>query len=294
MNLRSHMAPDSKQLAQFQDQGYFIARGVLSRDQAMEVRGVIKDHIQRPDVANIGHDADPMDPMKDDTPDARAARFRKLGNLGVASPVLWQNVYTNPNVLGLARHYLGNDVLLKFNSCFLKPAKTGSATPWHQDNGLWRDGETEPFNFWIAIDPATQANGCLQFIPGTHREAITPHVLYNDSIHGELPHEAVDAMKAKHGGVHHIELEPGDAVCWQSSLYHYSPPNASPNSRVAVAGVMTNPTIAERTIRFKSLTWCMRGGDIIHSFPPEKFTVPGEPRPIPPFPTAEAALPTGA
>ena len=179
-------------------------------------------------------------------------------------------------------------MLLKFGSCFLKPAKTGSATPWHQDNALWRDGETGPFNFWIAIDPATRANGCLQVIPGTHREPITPHVLYEDSIHPELPREAVAAMKDKHGQARHIELEPGDAVCWHSSLYHYSPPNPSPNSRIAVAGVYSNPAIAEKTPRFKTLHWCMRDGEVCTAFPPEPLTVPGEPIEPAPAPRVEA------
>ena len=77
------------------------------------------------------------------------------------------------------------------SSVFVKPAKSGAATPWHQDNGLWRDGETEPFNFWMALDPAKRENGCLQFIPGSHKTEIVEHVLYADSIHGELPRERV-------------------------------------------------------------------------------------------------------
>lgn len=283
--------PTAQQLAQWQESGYFIARGVIPRDLAMEVRGVIKDHIQRPESEAAGDLADPMDPMEDDTPQARTARFRKLAGLGTASPVLWHTVYTSPSLLALASHFLGDGVLLKYGSCFLKPAKTGSATPWHQDNGLWRDGETEPFNFWIAIDPATQANGCLQFIPGSHREVITPHVLYEDSIHGELPRETVEAMKAKYGGVEHIELEPGDAVCWHSNLYHYSPPNPSPRSRIAVAGVFTNPAIADRSAIVKRFQWCMRDGVVETAFPPQGHAVPGEPFTPTPYSKAAEATP---
>ena len=88
-----------------------------------------------------------MDPM-DDSPQGRIARYRKLSNFCVQAPLIWHSVHAAPEILNIARYFLGDDIIMKFNSCFLKPARTGAATPWHQDNGLWRDGETEPFNFW--------------------------------------------------------------------------------------------------------------------------------------------------
>ncbi len=147
---------------------------------------MILNHVLKPEPGeqNI-YNADPMDPMQTDTAEGRAARFRKLAGFGPESPVLWHTFYTAEPVLAVVRHFQGGDnLLLKFSSVFMKPAKTGSATPWHQDNGLWRDGETEPFNIWMAIDPATRENGCLQFLPGSHREPIVDHVLYPGGIHG--------------------------------------------------------------------------------------------------------------
>lgn len=176
-------------------------------------------------------------------------------------------------MLSVARHFLGDDIIIKFNSVFVKPATTGSATPWHQDNGLWRDGETEPFNAWMALDPATRENGCMQFIPGSHKTEIVPHVLYEDSLHAELPRERVQEMIDKHGVVH-IEAEPGDVVCWHSTLWHYSPPNPSPNSRIAIAGVWSNPAINGGLNR--PLTkWGMKDRQICDAFPPEQAEFEG-------------------
>ena len=276
--------PTPDQLRQYDEQGYFVVRRVIDRDRAMEVRGVIKDRILRPG-ADASADADPMDPMGD-SPDAKAARFRKLSGFCVKSPLIFFNVPANPAVLAYASHFLGKDVVLKYNSCFLKPALTGSATPWHQDNGLWRDGDSESFNFWMAIDPATRANGCLQFIPRSHREPIETHVLYEGSIHGELPRHRVEEMKAR-DGVEHIELEPGDMVCWHSNLYHYSPPNTSPNGRIAVAGVYSSPELAERNGQPKGYTWCLRSGERPDAFPPEVYGVKREAPAPRPYPRAE-------
>jgi ectoine hydroxylase-related dioxygenase (phytanoyl-CoA dioxygenase family) len=280
--------PSAAQQQHMQEHGYFILRSAISRDAAMEVRGVIRNHILTPESVPTGDQHDPMDPMGDSAA-ARAARFRKLNNFCVNSPLIWHNVFVGSPLPRVAQHHLGDDLLLKYNSCFLKPARTGSATPWHQDNGLWRDGDTVSFNFWMAIDPATKANGCLQFIPGTHREPIETHGLYAKSIHGELPRERVEACKAKYG-LSYIELEPGDAVCWHSNLYHYSPPNTSDHSRIAVAGVFTPLSFAQRNMTNPHYHWIMRGGNICDAFPPENFVSTTAPTPAAPYAIFEPPL----
>lgn len=274
--------PTDEQAEQWQDRGYFIIRNVIPRDVAQQLLGVIKNAILTPEP-DAKADEDPMDPMGD-TPSARAARFRKLSRFCSQSPLIWHNVHGGEAMLRVAQHFLGEDIMLKFDSCFLKPARTGSATPWHQDNGLWRDGETEPFNFWMALDPATKANGCLQMIPGSHKGEIVPHVLYQDSIHGEIPRETVVEMKAQHG-VDHVELDSGDVVCWHSNMMHYSPPNTSEQGRIAIAGVYTNPQITTTRHFAGEYYWVMKDGEMVDSFPPEVYPLAKTEAP-PPFPKA--------
>ncbi len=263
--------PTSEQKQQWEEDGYFVLRKVVPKDLAFDMRGVIKNELLKP-VPSGRPDADPMDPMED-TPEAKAFRFRKLGNFCVEAPLIWHTFHAGEAILPVARHFLGDDTIVKFNSVFVKPAKTGSATPWHQDNGLWRDGETEPFNAWMALDPATRENGCLQFIPGSHKTEIVPHVKYEDGIHAELPRDRVKEMLEKHNVVH-LEMDPGDVVCWHSSLWHYSPVNPSPNSRIAIAGVWTNPEINRN--RYRNLhRWGMKNGEICVAFPPESVNIEG-------------------
>lgn len=257
--------PTDEQKRDWREKGFFIERGVVPEGDAFDLRGVIKNELLKPEPSGRP-DVDPMDPMGD-TPEARAMRFRKLGNFCLESPLIWNAFHTGEHMLSMARYFLGDDIIVKFNSVFVKPAKTGSATPWHQDNGLWRDGETDPFNAWMALDPATRENGCMQFIPGSHKGEIVPHVMYEDSIHGELPRDLVKARIAQ-CGTEHIELGPGDVVCWHSSLWHYSPPNPSPNSRIAIAGVWTNPKINAGRVR-PLHRWGMKNRARCTAFPPE-------------------------
>jgi hypothetical protein len=278
--------PTDEQKQQWNEKGFFVERNVVSKDTAFDMRGVIKNELLKPEPSGRP-DADPMDPMGD-TPEAHAMRFRKLGNFCIEAPLIWHTFHTGEKMLAMGRHYLGDDIIVKFNSVFVKPAKTGSATPWHQDNGLWRDGETDPFNAWMALDPATRENGCMQFVPGSHKSEIVTHVMYEDGIHAELPRDLV-AERLEQDEVEHIELEPGDMVCWHSSLWHYSPPNPSPNGRIAIAGVWTSPEISGGKHR-PLHRWGMKNGEICTTFPPESVELGEESHNPGPHPKAEAVI----
>ncbi len=261
------------QAKQYENDGYFIERNVIPKETAAELRGVIKNTVLMPEP-DVMADADPMDPMGDSAK-ARESRFRKLSNYCYRAPLIWLNVHGGPAIARIARYFLGDDLVLKFNSCFLKPARTGSATPWHQDNGLWRDDDTQAFNFWMALDPATRANGCLQMMPGSHKGEIIPHVLYPDSIHGELPRHLIRGIQDH---VHHIEVEPGDIVCWHSSMWHYSPPNPSERGRIAIAGVYSSPSLIASYPKWSArrCLWVMKSGELCAQFPPEPFPLKEE------------------
>jgi len=69
---------------------------------------------------------------------------------------------------------------------FNKPAQKGTNLPWHQDGGEWWALDRDPLCFiWIAIDPATVENGCVQVIRGSHKNGILSrrgHTLYDEDV----------------------------------------------------------------------------------------------------------------
>ena len=46
----------------------------------------------------------------------------------------------------------------------------GNPTSWHQDNTKWSFSSDHATSIWIALDDATPHNGCLYFVPGSHRD----------------------------------------------------------------------------------------------------------------------------
>ena len=69
-------------------------------------------------------------------------------------------------------------------------------TDWHQDQGVTHAeaDETDMVTVWIAISDATPENGCLQVVPGTHREALKTHC--PAGIQLSIPDVSLDKSKA--------------------------------------------------------------------------------------------------
>ncbi|MCL5994663.1 MAG: phytanoyl-CoA dioxygenase family protein [Chloroflexi bacterium] len=47
----------------------------------------------------------------------------------------------------------------------------GNPTGWHLDNPYWSFFSRDAISIWVALDRATLANGCLWYMPGTHKIA---------------------------------------------------------------------------------------------------------------------------
>ena len=69
-----------------------------------------------------------------------------------------------------AHQILGGGVRFFHDQLFSKPARHGGRVAWHQDYSYWT--WTEPMahlTAWIALDDVDEANGCVYYVPGSHR-----------------------------------------------------------------------------------------------------------------------------
>lgn len=74
-----------------------------------------------------------------------------------------------------AYQLLGQSYRLFHDQLFCKPAKHGGVVAWHQDFSYWTF--TRPMHHltcWIGLDDASKENGCLYFIPGSHKWGLLP------------------------------------------------------------------------------------------------------------------------
>jgi phytanoyl-CoA hydroxylase len=126
-----------------------------------------------------------------------------------------------------ARIYGPEVPIAAFRAMFMnKPAGRGTWLPWHQDR--WHHNDRDPLlTVWTALDPATQANGCVQIIPGSHKRLVNP-----DHCSGFLTDEQ-SAEILKTAKPIHLELAAGEVALLHNWLLHASDVNRSGVSRRA-------------------------------------------------------------
>ncbi len=61
----------------------------------------------------------------------------------------------------------------------------GNPTGWHLDNPYWSFYSRDAISIWVALDDVTPDNGCLYFVPGSHKTATYDNVGIGSNI-GDL------------------------------------------------------------------------------------------------------------
>lgn len=153
--------------------------------------------------------------------------YRKIQDLELDP--LFLAYMQKPVMNEVCQHIYGAETpVASFRAMFMnKPAGYGTLLPWHQDR--WSDLDRDPLvTVWTALDPATQANGCVQVIPGSHRDGL----LNPDHPSGFVTEEQADAILERADPIF-VELAAGEAVLLHNWLLHSSDTNRSDIARRA-------------------------------------------------------------
>jgi hypothetical protein len=138
-----------------------------------------------------------------------------------------------PEILAMLGQILGPDLVLWITRVLCKPASKGREVPWHQDGEYWPMRPLATCSVWIALDPVSTANGCMRFIPGSHKkqEPYRHHVSQRENIvlNLELDQDQFDESEA-----YNVELEPGQMSLHDVRLIHGSLANNSGQRRAAL------------------------------------------------------------
>ena len=148
-----------------------------------------------------------------------------------------------PSFAGLVRHprlieavarVIGPDVLVWSCGFFIKEAGSKSYVSWHQDLNYWGlDGDQE-ITAWYALTPATVENGCMRFVPGSHRRKDVPHVdrFAPDNL---LTRGQEIAVEVDEAAAVNVLLRAGQASFHHGHMFHASGANGTNSRRLGVA-----------------------------------------------------------
>lgn len=146
----------------------------------------------------------------------------------------WANqLAKHPQIIDNIKPLLGDDILLWYSVLFVKSPHSTGYVPWHQDATYWALNKNEGLTLWLALSDVTQDNGCVEYIPGSHRWSDFEHSIDNQADNllargQEIKGFQVDDAKS-------IILAPGQASIHDVSLLHASKPNLSNQPRLGIA-----------------------------------------------------------
>jgi ectoine hydroxylase-related dioxygenase (phytanoyl-CoA dioxygenase family) len=169
--------------------------------------------------------------------------FHSLGHWRIGEgfhDVLW-----NPAFLMAASQLLGNkSVRFWHDQLFCKPAYHGGVVAWHQDYSYWtRTVEMQHLTCWTALDDATTKNGCLHYIPKSHKWGLLEAPEIAGDMMGLMPYLSED-QKAEFKPKP-MELKRGYATFHHPLMVHGSYENKSEISRRAfVLNVFADGTVS--------------------------------------------------
>lgn len=200
----------------FQENGYLFPVKMLDLPQVGRLRAELNELI---DPEHPRHDLFyEFHSNESDNPDA--ILFHSLGHWRITPgfhDVLW-----NPRFVVAAAQLLGNKaVRFWHDQLFYKPAKHGGVVAWHQDYSYWtRTGPLQHLTCWIALDDVSPKNGCLHYVPGSHRWELLDRTRLAGSMNGievfldeeqkaQFANQVVVKIDAGYGSFHHPLLVHG-------------------------------------------------------------------------------------
>jgi ectoine hydroxylase-related dioxygenase (phytanoyl-CoA dioxygenase family) len=224
---QSTLTLNSEQIAFFHREGYLALPAITTAEEVIRLQEIY-DHLF---ATKAGRDqGDHLDLVTADD-DEQPEMLPQILNPSKYAPELAEALF-RANAAAIAIQLLGVEARFTGDHAIRKAPHSGVETPWHQDEAYWDpDKEFSSLSIWIPLQEATLENGCMQFVPGSHRQEVLPHhPIGNDPAVIGLEVDNVEAL-AKNAVA--CPLPAGGATIHHSRTLHYTGPNASNQPRRA-------------------------------------------------------------
>ena len=216
---------DADQLDFWESSGFLSVERMTSREDVAFLRSIAQRLIEEKAGFKEGALFDALG-----APEGAAPRFTQIINPHNYARELLKSDFIR-NAEAMAKQILGPDAKFATDLLLIKPAKTGGATPWHQDEAF-RDPayDRHDISFWLPLHPVDQTNSCMEFIVGTHKKDVLEHRLLN----GDPKVHALECCgQFDPAAAVPCPLPVGGATLHNGRTLHYTGPNLSNAPRYA-------------------------------------------------------------
>ncbi|TAH34469.1 MAG: phytanoyl-CoA dioxygenase family protein [Planctomycetota bacterium] len=234
----------------FTEDGFVHLPGVLDEDELAAVEATFQRFL-RGDIPVPGKDFCDMS----------SEYSRRAEDFSVVNIMLprkyhpaWRGNLYERRAAAIAGQLCGPGMVLDYDQLLAKrPGRQDAVFHWHQDLAYWPVTEdTRTATCWLAVDAASEENGCLRFVVGSHREPeLRPHLPMGGD-RGKS-HTLVAVVDEARDRIQCVPASRGDVVVLSERVVHGSGGNRSRDNwrRAYVVAFRSAETVAaERRMGF--------------------------------------------
>lgn len=212
------------ELRDFTANGYHVARGLLSTDEAATIRDAFMEVAQNGPIPGFS------DGSKDFAPDDPLAKYPRMmqPHRHPDQPVapLAQRYGLDARIGAILQQLLEDEPLLAQTMFYFKPPGS-RGQDLHQDNFYLHVKPGTCMAAWIAVDDADRENGGMVVVPGSHRLDIACPEKRPELLGKSFTDVRVDPPAGYREQP--VDLKAGDVLFFGGSVIHGSYPNTSEN-----------------------------------------------------------------
>jgi phytanoyl-CoA hydroxylase len=214
----------AEQIREYGEKGFLVVRGFLNQPQLTAWREAIDNAVA---AVEASHPA----------PDSLSEEGQYYRNVFTQCVNLWktskavEQLVVDPRLGKLATDISGATGVRLYHDHALVKQPWANPTNFHVDNPYDPFYSAQATMLWIALDDATLQNGCLYFLPGTHKES-------HFEIGGNLSQTGIGDLFREYPEWSRIEpvateMAAGDAVFISGLIAHAAGPNMTIHPRRA-------------------------------------------------------------
>ncbi|MEC8894443.1 MAG: phytanoyl-CoA dioxygenase family protein, partial [Candidatus Poribacteria bacterium] len=153
------------QIESYHEHGFLVVEKFLDDDELEMWRQSVEDAVTDRLGGSVEHLTNQANPQ-----DFYARVFTQCLRLADTNDALRELVY-DPRLGKLTNDLVGTEGIRVWHDQALIKPPHGNPTAWHLDVPYWSFDSHDAISFWLALDDATLENGCMWYIPRSHRTA---------------------------------------------------------------------------------------------------------------------------
>lgn len=217
-----------QQIESYQNEGWLIVEDFLTPDELRELCDAIEVSVAEMGGTKLAGNGNKA--IRDDKNTFYDKVFFQRVNMWKINDAV-KRFFLHPVLGEMLCSLSGIDGIRVWHDQTLQKPAWGNPTSWHTDVPNWSFHSPHAISIWIAMNDATIQNGCMYFLPGSHKVAnyeknghFGPNM---GAIFDEYPEfAAIDPVP--------VELKAGSASFHNGLMAHSAGPNMTPRPRQAM------------------------------------------------------------